>query len=324
MRAGAFAPASVGNAAVGFDLLGFSLPIAGDRVWVEKTAAREVAIAGISGVVTTLPADVRRNTAAAGLLRVMEDYDLPFGFKVTIEKGIPLGSGMGGSAASAVAALVAANALLGESLSQEKLLAYALIGEGVASGSLHADNIAPCLLGGLTLATVHEHSESQTARAALPVVDVVSIPIPDGIHCVVVHPHLTVETKHARGILRREVSLHDHVLQSAHLAGFVAACYRGDIPLIGKTLKDILIEPQRAHLIPGFVSAKAAALESGALGCSISGAGPSVFAWVHDASGAPSKAKKVERAMVDAFTQANVRVSSWVTPLPAEGAKVIS
>lgn len=347
-RATAFAPASVANVAVGFDLLGFSADVAGDTVTVEKidrvisavgdrgvgngavggaqTSAQTpggslpVTIEMISGTTTSIPLDAAKNTATAGLLRLIEDRKLPYGFRVTIEKGIPLGSGMGGSAASAVAALVAANALLDHALSEAELLSYALIGEAQASGSFHADNLAPSLRGGLTLARVSE--APLLALPQLAEVEIISIPIPAGVHCVLVHPHLAIETKQARGILKPHLSLHDHIAQSAAMAGFIAGCFYSDVELIRRSFHDLIIEPQRAHLIPGFYDVKRSALTEGALGCSISGAGPSVFAWTATAA----QAHRVQAVMTQAFAQSGVRSDAWSFPLSASGtgARVIA
>lgn len=309
-----FAPASVGNAAVGFDILGFSLGIAGDQVTVEKISSPKVILDSITGAMTSLPLDPRKNAATAGLIRFVKEQKLPFGFKVSIEKGIPLGSGMGGSAASAVGAIVAANALLNPPLPRSELLRYALVGEEVASGSFHADNLAACLYGGLTLA-----QPQPAKKTEIPQVEVTSIPIPPGMLCVLVHPHLRVDTRKARKVLRPKISLHDHVLQSAHLAGFLAGCFKQDIGLIRRSLTDLLVEPQRAKFIPGFKSVKASALTAGALGCSISGSGPSVFAWAED----PEKAERVRSAMVETFKHFRVAVDSWVARLDNQGARII-
>jgi homoserine kinase len=285
-------------------------------VTVERTATPGVSLGDVSGVVTTVPADPLRNTATAGLVRMLSDLKASFGFRVSIEKGIPLGSGMGGSAASAVAAAVAANALLERPLLDRELLSYALIGEAQASGSYHADNIAPSLFGGLTMAHVLEPSAS-----GLPRVEVTSLPIPDGIHAIVILPRLTVETKQARGVLKPDVPLRGHIAQSAKLAGFISGCYRGDLQLIRRSLSDVLIEPQRLHLISGFGAVKTAALSAGALGCSISGAGPSVFAWAHGAEAA----EVIKLAMLAAFRGAGVEARGWVADLKAqEGARVIA
>jgi len=316
MRAEAFAPASVANVAVGFDLLGFSIGVAGDKVRVEKTPSPGVVIEGISGVVTKIPLDPRKNTATAGLVRLQEDLGLKFGFKVFIEKGIPLGSGMGGSAASAVAAIVAANALLEEPLCLEKLASYALLGEAQASGAYHADNVAPCLFGGLTLARVRTSPE--TGR--LPEVEVTPLPLPPNLYGVVVHPELTVETKQARGLLKSEISLRQHIEQSANLAGFIAGCFNNDFDLLRRSLKDLIVERQRAHLIPGFYQVQEAALGAGALGCSISGAGPSVFAWAQG----KEAAEGICGGMVEAFHKAGVRAEGWAALLGRDGARVIA
>ena len=312
-KAVAFAPASCANVAVGFDLLGFSCDVAGDKVTVERTAEREVSIAGVSGVVTKVPTDPGKNTATAGLVHLIRDLGLDFGFRVSIEKGIPLGSGMGGSAASAVGAIVAANALLPKPLTTEELVPYALIGEAQASGSYHADNVAPSLFGGMTFARVR-------AGQGVPKVEVVKIPVPAQIHCVLVNPKLSVETKTARGILKGDITLKSHIEQSANLAGFLAGCYSGDVRLIGRSLADVLIEPQRAHLIPGFTRVKESALAHGALGCSISGAGPSVFAWA-DSTGAASE---IKTAMLQAFQAAGVEANGWAFALKREGARIIA
>jgi len=315
----AFAPASVANVAVGFDILGFSLDVAGDTVTVERRPLQadhqtQVELLPTSGVVTSVPLDPLRNTATAGLVQLQKDLQLGFGFRVQIQKGIPLGSGMGGSAASAVAAIVAANALLDQPLSEQQMLAYSLIGEYQASGSFHADNLAPSLRGGLTLSRVFPGPPKQTPR-----VDVTTIPVPPGVHCVLVHPHLLVETQKARGILRPTVTLPEYVRQSSHLAAFLVGCLQNKIELIQSSMQDFLIEPQRAHLIPGFQIVKNAALQAGAWGCSISGSGPSVFAW----TGNLVAAQKIEKQMVEGFAQAGLSVDSWSTPLSNTGARLL-
>ncbi len=315
VRATAFAPASVANVAVGFDLLGFSIDVAGDKVTVERTQSPEVTIQQISGLIQNLPVDPSKNTATAGLIQLVQDQELDFGFRVSIEKGIPFSSGMGGSAASAVAAIVAANALLAAPLTNQEMITYALIGEAQASGSFHADNIAPCFFGGLTLSRVTQ----DTNGVGRPRVEVIPLPLPSQVYCVLVHPHLSVETKTARGILKQEVALKTHIEQSASLAAFIAGCFRDDIDLLARSLRDVLIEPQRAHLIPGFQKVKEAALKNGALGCSISGAGPSVFAWVQG----EERARSAQHAMCAAFQDAQLATSSWAVPLQSAGARLI-
>jgi homoserine kinase len=309
----AFAPATVANVAVGFDILGFAVEAAGDEVTVtisERAGVRVEAISDTTGTlpVDAIPSDAAQNTATVGLIKLREDLSLDFGFDVSIRKGIALGSGMGGSAASAVAALVAANSLLERALPKESLLAYALLAERVASGAAHPDNAMPCLFGGLTLIL-----STDPVRH-------VQLPIPTGILNVLVHPHVRVDTRDARGILKESVPLIDHVKQSAHLGGFIAGCFRDDLELVGSSLSDVLIEPQRAALIPAFAQVKAAALRAGAVGVSISGSGPSVFAWVDS----ESASLRVREAMVTAFVSNGVaEVDSWVSPVSREGARVI-
>jgi homoserine kinase len=275
----AFGPATVANVAAGFDVLGFALSAVGDRVTVTRDDGDPVVrVTAISGVVPDLPHDATKNTAAVALAALIAARRLDHGFSIELHKGIPLGSGMGGSAASAVAAVVAAQALVDTPLDEAELLACALAGEAVASGAPHADNAAPCLHGGLTVVVSHEP----------PLV--VPLPVPERIVCVLVHPHLRIDTRDARAALPREVSLGDHVAQSMHLAGFVCACFRSDLALLRRSMVDLIAEPARSHLIPGYAEARAAALEHGAIGCSIAGSGPSVFAWVE---GEPS-ARAVE------------------------------
>jgi homoserine kinase len=303
----AFAPAGVGNVAVGFDILGHTLQGPGDRVTVRRTDEPGVRITRITGLQEAIPMEPARNTATAGLLALRRDLDLPFGFEVGIEKGIPLGSGMGGSAASAVAAIVAASALLPAPLDVAGMFRYALIGEAVAAGSAHGDNIAAGLLGGLTL-----------LRASDPP-DLVPIPVPAGIRCVLVRPGLRLDTRVARKVLRAEVPLEAHSRQAANLAGLIAGCHTGDLELIGRSLVDVLVEPRRERLVPGFRRVKAAALDAGALGGSISGAGPSVFAWCPD----EAVAAVAREAMVSAFAETGLDAEGWISPVDGPGARLV-
>lgn len=305
-RAVAFAPASVSNLAVGFDLLGHPIGAWGDRVTVTRRDSPGVAIAEITGVAGPLPTDAAANTAGAALLRLLADHAPGLGVEVRIEKGIPLGSGVGGSAASAVAAVVAASALLPDPLPVEALFPYALAGEAIASGAVHGDNVAPSLFGGLVL-----------VRSAEPP-DVVPLPAPEALRCAVVLPRLRLDTREARAVLPKAFPLHDVVHQTANLAGVVAGCYRGDLALVGRSLTDVLVEPHRAPLVRGFGAVKAAALGAGALGCSISGAGPSVFAWCEG----DAAAEAARAAMTAAFAEAGVEASGWCGPVGGPGARV--
>jgi len=253
-----------------------------------------------------LPREATKNTAGMAVLAMQRDLELPFGFELEIEKGIPLGSGLGGSAASAVAGVVAGAALVDEHLDRTQLLKYAMQGEAVASGSVHVDNIAPSLYGGLVL----------TVGIDNPFVK--QIPVPEPIRCVLVHPHMVLATREARAILSQTVPLSDVIWQQANLAGFLAGCFSGDLALIRESLLDVVIEPQRQVLIPGFVDVKQAALAAGALGASISGAGPTVFAWCDEAD-----AEKVRAGMVEAFARHGLETDSWISTIDRAGARVV-
>lgn len=306
-RVTAFAPGSVGNVAVGFDVLGHAFSAVGDRVTVHRTNELGARITQVEGVVKDLPTDAAKNTAGVAVSRMLSDLALDFGVVLSIEKGIPLSSGLGGSAASAVAAVVAVNALIDEPLTNQQLLRYALVGEAAsAGGDAHVDNVASSLLGGLVYA--RNGTSPQLRR----------IPVPESIRCVVVRPHCEIKTRDARAALGSAVPLHDFVAQSANLAGFIIGCYENDLDLIAATLSDVLIEPQRAHLIPGFSQVKRAALDHGALGCSISGSGPSVFAWC-----AEDTVRPVGEAMVAAFAASAHEADLWVSGVDPAGAHVV-
>lgn len=303
-QARAFSPASVANVAVGFDLLGYAVPDVGDTVTVRRIDAPEVRIVAIRGSAVELPLDAPSNTAGAALIALSEALALPFGFELEIDKGIPLSSGMGGSAASCVAALVAANALLDVPLSREQLYKYSLEGEAVASGSRHGDNLGPMFLGGLVLSTLER---------------LVPVPVPAHWHSLLVHPEALLETRRAREALQGSYALKEFVAQSSNLALVLAGCHAGDAGLVRAGLADVLVEPRRAPLIVGFDAAKAAALAAGAMGASISGAGPSVFAWFEDRDAALAAAPKVQAA----FATAGFDSQSWVSPINSPGARLL-
>jgi len=303
-QASAFSPASVGNVAVGFDILGHPLAGAGDTVTVRRIDAPEVRVAAIRGAPFPLPTEAARNTAGAALVAMREGLGLPFGFEIEIDKGIALGSGMGGSAASCVAALVAANALLDVPLPRQALYPFALAGEAVASGGRHGDNLGPMLLGGLVLATAER---------------LVRIPVPPQWHSLLVHPEAVLETRRAREVLQVGYELKEFVEQSANLALVLAGCHAGDAELVHAGLRDVLVEPRRAPLIAGFEAAKGAALEAGAMGASISGAGPSVFAWFESREDAQAAASAVQAA----FANAGFDSQAWVSPIDSPGAHLL-
>jgi len=302
----AFAPASVGNVAIGFDIMGFAVDALGDRVTVTRRDSPGVEIAAVRGIAGELPREPRENTAGTAVLALAEALHPDHGFRVEIDKGIPLGSGLGGSAASAVGAVVAANALLAQPVSRIELLRFALVGEAVASGSRHADNTAACLFGGLVLTVGIDDPRIK------------QIPVPGAVRAVIVHPHMYLATSKARAILKRNVELSDFVWQTAHLAGFICGCYTEDLDMIGACFEDVVIEPQRAALIPGFQEVRRAALAAGAIGCSISGAGPALFAWALE-----SRAATVLAAMREEFARRSLASDGWVVELASPGARVI-
>jgi homoserine kinase len=300
----AFAPASVGNIGVGFDILGHTIAGPGDRATVRRIVEPVVRIAAIRGCVADLPLAAERNTAGAALIALRSALRLPYGFEIELDKGIALGSGMGGSAASCVAALTAANALLDTPLDPIALYPFALAGEAVASGGLHGDNVGPMLLGGIALATADR---------------VVRIDVPAPWHCVVVHPDAVLETRRAREALRGAYELREFVAQSANLALVLTGCQRGDAALVRAGLSDVLVEPRRAPLIGGFAAVKKAATDRDALGASISGAGPSIFAWFESRAAAADAAP----AMQQAFADAGFASEAFVSPIAGPAATVV-
>jgi len=304
----AFAPASIGNVGVGFDMLGLALEGVGDRVAARRTDEAGVSIAEVRGLDgelhSKLSTDPEHNTASIAVRALWDDHGAG-GIELKVYKGIPLQSGMGSSAASAVAAAVAANALLETPLATDELLPYALEGEKYAGGGLHLDNVAPSLLGGMILCP----------PVLLP--DAVRIPVPDGVSAVVLHPDLQVNTAESRHGLAQGYSMEQWLSQQGYLAGFITACITGNIPLIGKTLKDVVIEPQRIAAVPCFQAVKDAAERGGALGVSLSGSGPSIFA-ICESEVASNLAVAMERAC----RGQGIECQSWVSSLHAPGAHV--
>ena len=308
MRGGwkeAFAPASVGNVGVGFDILGHTVAGIGDHARARRIDVPGVVISAIHGLALDLPLDAARNTAGAALIAMREGLQLDFGFELILEKGLPLGSGMGGSAASCVAALVAANALLDTPLERQALYPFALAGESIASGGLHGDNVGPMLLGGLVLA-----SRDRLVR----------IPVPSAWHCVLVHPDVVLATRRAREALQGDYALSEFVAQSANLALVLAGCFTSDASLVRAGLEDVLVEPRRAPLIAGFAEVKRAAIHAGAMGASISGAGPSVFAWFESKAGAVGAAASMQAA----FANAGFQSQAYVSPIAGPAAQLMA
>lgn len=305
----AFAPASIGNLGVGFDMLGLAIAGAGDRVSARKTSKAGVSIREVRGldgeIHPTLSSKADENTASIAAKSLWDKSGDDSGLELIVHKGVPLQSGMGSSAASAVAAAVAVNALLDEPLPREALLEHALAGEQFASGGLHADNVAPSLIGGLVLCP----------QVLLP--KMISLPVPTGVSSVLVHPELQVNTADSRNRLAKGYSMHQWLTQQGYLAGFIAACNQNDIELLAECLRDEIIEPQRAESVPCFPAVKEAAMKAGALGCSLSGSGPSIFALCLD-----NKAANIAVMMEQACRKMGYECQSWVSPLDAAGARV--
>ena len=306
----AFAPASIGNVAVGFDMLGLAVAGAGDTVTITRTAHSGVQVDAVldpqGNAHAELLADDAKNTAAVAAGAVWEAAGETGGLALKLAKGIPLKSGMGSSAASAVAGAVAANALLPRPYSLPELLPFALAGETVASGTPHADNVAPSLFGGLVLSP-----PALSPRC-------IEVPVGSDIASVLVHPDLHVSTAEARSRLAQRYTMQDWLTQQGYLAAFLLGVVHNDHALIAESLKDVVIEPQRCDAVPGFAAVKAAALRAGAFGASLSGSGPSLFALCKT-----ELARDVAAAMQAAFVDAGHDCESWTSPLSAPGATLL-
>jgi len=295
-------PATVANLVCGFDVLGMALEEPYDIMEVSLLDEPVVRISSGDGF--PLPSDPAQNTAGAPLLAMQEELEKPVGFEVVIHKKIKPGSGVGSSAASAAGAVVAANHLLKNRFSKEDLVRFAMFGEKVASGVKHADNIAPCIYGGITL-----------IRSIFPL-DIVSIPAPL-LHVTVVHPQIEVKTADARQILRKEVLLKDAIRQWGNIAGLVAGFIKNDYELIGRSLEDVIIEPVRSMLIPGFDQVKSQCKTAGALGGGISGSGPSIFMLSRDIH----TARAIEQVMKRIYNDIGLDYHTYVTTINHTGVK---
>ena len=305
----AYAPASIGNVAVGFDMLGLAIAGAGDRVRARRVAEPGVHIAEVRGLDgklhNELSTDVAQNTAGVAAQALWAAVGASGGVELAVHKGVPLQSGMGSSAASAVAGAVAANALLEAPVPHAALLDFALAGEAIASGGVHADNVAPSLLGGLVL------SPPVLAPRLL------ELETPDDLSSVLVHPDLVVNTAESRQGLQATLTQEQWLAQQGYLAGFLVGLKHNDHGLIGECLKDVVIEPQRAAAVSCFPAVRRAAMEAGALGSSLSGSGPSIFAICRN-----DIASAVAARMVEACRGEDIDCQSWVSPLSAPGAFV--
>ncbi len=304
----AFAPATVANVACGFDIFGFALDEPGDTVELWKRDEPGVIIKEITGDGGRLPLEADRNAVSVVILKFLKHIDYQGGIVISLHKNMPLGSGMGSSSASSVVGVFAINELLGNPLSRRELLPFAMEGERIACGAAHADNVGPALLGGFVV-----------IRSYSPL-DVFKIKAPSNLYCTLVHPDIEVNTKDARYILRNEVSLKNTISQMGNVAGLIAGLIQEDYDLISRSMVDVIIEPVRSILIPEFDQVKQAAIDYGALGCSISGAGPSMFAL----SNGKATAQAVAQAMCHAFENVGISTKSYVSQINQQGPKVLS
>jgi homoserine kinase len=298
-------PATVANIVCGFDILGFALNEPNDTITL--SLSDNVGIEIINDDDFNLPTDAEKNVSGAALLALLEETPEIKGFKLISKKNIKPGSGIGSSAASAAGAVFAANQLLNQKYSKEDLVRFAMFGEKVASGVKHADNIAPAIYGGVTL-----------IRSIFPL-DIVSLDAPE-LHVTVVHPQIEVRTADARQILKQRVLLKDAIKQWGNIAGLVAGFLNHDYDLIGRSLEDVLIEPVRSILIPGFDEVKNKCKEAGALGGGISGSGPSIFMLSQNAS----TARVVEDVMKEVYNKIGLDYQTHVTIINKQGCKVVS
>ena len=300
-----FCPATIANLNCGFDVLGLCLEGIGDEMIIRKSAEKGIKITKIIGA--DLPLETEKNVAGVAALAIIKDLNLDFGFEIEIHKKIKAGSGIGSSSASAAGAVFGINELLGKPFTKHELVDFAMKGEVVASGCEHADNVAPCLLGGFTL-----------VRGYNPL-DVIRIDAPSELYAVVLHPHIEVKTADARAVLQPMIPLQDAITQWGNLGGFIAGLYTNDYNLISRSLKDVIVEPARKHLIPNYDLVKNSALQNGALGSGISGAGPSIFSLCKG----QHIAEKVAFAMSESYQNTGIVFDIHISKINSEGVKII-
>jgi homoserine kinase len=304
----AFAPATVANVSCGFDVFGFAVENPGDEVMITLKSEPGVVMKRIEGDGGRLPMEAEKNTASVAVIAFLKAIDAQHGVEIVLKKNLPLGSGMGSSAASSVAALVGINHLLGEPFQKKELLPFAMEAERIACGAAHADNVAPSLFGGFVL-----------IRGYNPP-DVVSIPTPENLFCTLVHPQLELKTQDSRQVLRASIPLKDAIVQWGNIAGLVAGLMKPDFGLISRSLKDVIVEPVRSMLIPGFDGIKETARASGALGSGISGSGPTIFALSQD----EGTAVRVGQAIVSEFRNFKLNSDVFVSRINPRGATIIN
>jgi len=302
-----FAPATVANVTCGFDVLGFAVDNPGDEVILRLKDKPGITISKITGDNGRLSTAPGKNTVGVSIQQFLKHLQIKKGIDIELTKKMPLGSGLGSSAASAVAGVFAVNQLLGSPMTQQELLPFAMEGERIACGSAHADNVAPSLLGGFVLVRSYDP------------LDVIKIDIPAKLYCTIVHPHIEVQTRDARDILRKEIPLKDAIIQWGNVAGLITGLMKPDYDLIGRSMQDVIIEPVRSILIPGFAEVKKSALDAGALGCGISGSGPSIFALTRE----KGTADYVGDCMSRVFTSLNIGSEVYVSKINNSGPQIL-
>ena len=303
----AIAPATVANVSCGFDIFGFAVEAPADEVILTLKKDSGVVIKAITGDGGKLPMESERNTSGVAVEAFLKEIDSDAGVEIVLHKKLPLGSGMGSSAASSAAALVAINKLYDNPFSREQLLPFAMEAERIACGSAHADNVAPSLMGGFVLIRGYDP------------LDVTKIPTPANLYCTLVHPHLELKTSDSRRVLKSSIPLKDAITQWGNIAGLVVGLMKPDYGLIMRSLNDVVAEPIRSVLIPGFASIKSAAIRSGALGCGISGSGPTIFAL----STEYSIANNVAQAIQSQFTDMKLKSDVFVSKINDVGARIV-
>ena len=300
-----FCPATIANISCGFDVLGLCLESVGDEMIIRKSDVKGIKITKIVG--EELPLETSKNVAGVAALALLDAIDYKFGFEIEIYKNIKPGSGIGSSAASAAGAVFGINELLGKPFTRKELVEFAMKGEAIASGSEHADNVAPAILGGITL-----------VRSSAPL-DIIKIESPSELFATVIHPQIELKTSEMRAVLQPMIPLKSAILQWGNLGGLIAGLYTSDYELIGRSLHDEIVEPLRGPFIPKFDVIKKTALENGALGSGISGSGPSIFAL----SKGIETANRIAKAMFVVYEDMNLPFEIHVSKVNPEGVKII-
>jgi len=301
-----FSPATVANVSCGFDVLGFCLDSIGDEMIIRKVNKKGIHISKIEGY--DLPFEADKNVAGVSALALIEESNTDCGFEIEIYKHIKPGSGIGSSSASASGSVFAINELLGKPFNKTQLTYFAMQGEKLASQSEHADNVAPGIFGGFTLVK------------SLKPLEVLEIPTPNDLYATIIHPQIEIKTSESRAILPKEIPMQDAIKQWANVGSLIHGLHTSDYDLISRSLKDIVVEPHRSKLIPYYSNVKIEVLNAGALGCGISGSGPSIFAL----SKGVEAAKKVESAMRNVYSKTNIVFETYVSKINTEGIKILN